>query len=213
MISKAEFKQTAGLSDALTDKWYGPITTAFGEYIPYSPLRMAHFLAQVGHESSGLTNLVESTNYSAEALRTGGRQKYFQTDAIAAQYARKPEPIANRMYANRMGNGTEASGDGWKHRGIGLIQLTGKNNQTACATALGILPVDKFIDLMKTDPDTAARASVWYFWSNGLVKWMDKDDVWSLSRAINIGSASSDGTPNGMDDRLARLARAKGVLL
>lgn len=209
MMTQSEFKLATGLSDALTARWYMPVATAFSEYIPYSSLRMTHFIAQVGHESMGFTKLVENLNYGAAALP----RKYFQTNAIAAAYARKPEAIANRMYANRMGNGSEASGDGWKHRGVGLIQLTGKNNQVACATALGILPVEKFIQLVKTDPDTAARASVWYFWANGLVKWMDKDDVWSLSRAINVGSANSAVIPNGMDERLNRLTKAKKVLV
>lgn len=168
---------------------------------------MAHFPSQVGHESTGFTHLVESTNYSAAALHTDGRQTYFQTNAVAAQYAWKPEPLPT-------GWGTDLNplAMAGSTVGIGLIQLTSKNNQTACATALGVLPDGKFIELVKTYPDTAARASVWYFWSNGLVKWMDNNDVWSLSHAINIGSASSTGAPNGMNDRLSRQAPAKGVL-
>ncbi len=210
MITKNEFKQAAGLSDALVDKWYGPIATAFGEYIPYSPLRMAHFLAQVGHESMGFARTTENLNYSAEALYSGKR-KYFPTMALAQQYARKPMAIANRVYANRMGNGPEGSGDGWKYRGHGLIQITGKNNTVAASGALSI-PVDRLLELLENDPDTAARASAWWLWSHGAIKWMDQDNVLALSKLINTGSATSDITPYGLNDRMARLASAKKVL-
>ncbi|ETF00680.1 chitinase [Advenella kashmirensis W13003] len=209
-MSKNEFQRAAGISAALADKWYEPVVTAFGEYIPYTGLRMAHFLAQVGHESMGFARTTENLNYSAEALYSDKR-KYFPTMALAQQYARKPVAIANRVYANRMGNGPEGSGDGWKYRGHGLIQITGKNNTAVASEALGI-PVDRMLELLENDPDTAARASAWWLWSHGAIKWMDQDNVLALSKLINTGSATSDITPYGLDDRKARLSRAKAVL-
>ncbi len=203
MISKAEFKQATGLSDALADKWYFPITQAVSEYVPYTPMVMAHIIAQLGHESAGFTRLEENLNYSAERLREVFK-KYF-TPALAEQYARKPMAIANRVYANRLGNGSEASGDGWAFRGSGLIQLTGKTNHYTAATALGI-GLDRFSDLVRSDPDTAARASIWWLWKNGVIALMVADDVTGATQRINGGL-------NGLDDRKARLAKAKGVLL
>ena len=95
-----------------------------------TPLRLAHFLAQCGHESGGFKAVTENLNYGAKGLR-GVFGKYFPTDALALQYERKPEKIANRVYSSRMGNGNEASGEGWKFRGRGFIQLTGKDNYKA----------------------------------------------------------------------------------
>ena len=203
MISKADFKQATGLSDALADKWYFPLTQAVSEYVTYTPLVMAHIIAQLGHESAGFTRLEENLNYSASGLRSTFA-KYFTT-ALAEQYARKPMAIANRVYANRMGNGSEASGDGWAFRGSGLLQLTGKTNHYTAAAALGI-GLERFSELVRTDPDTAARASIWWLWKNGVIAKMDADSLEQVTRAINGGL-------NGLDDRKARLARAKGVLL
>jgi putative chitinase len=95
-----------------------------------TPLRLAHFLAQCGHESGGFKAVTENLNYGAKGLR-GVFGKYFPTNALALQYERKPEKIANRVYSSRMGNGNEASGEGWKFRGRGFIQLTGKDNYKA----------------------------------------------------------------------------------
>lgn len=203
MITKNEFKQAGGLSDALTDKWYFPLTQAVSEYVPYTPLVMAHIIAQLGHESAGFTTLEENLNYSAAGLRSTFA-KYF-TSTLADQYARKPMAIANRVYANRLGNGSEASGDGWAFRGSGLIQLTGKTNHYTAATALGI-GLDRFSELVRTDPDTAARASIWWLWKNGVIALMAADDLTGATRRINGGLT-------GLDDRKARLTRVKGVLL
>ncbi len=202
MISRDQFKQAAGLSDALADKWHIPLTKAVSEYTVYTPLVMAHIIAQIGHESAGFTRLEENLNYSADRLYEVFA-KYF-TRTLAEQYARKPMAIANRVYANRIGNGSEGSGDGWKYRGSGLIQLTGKTNHLTAAAGLGI-NLDRFADLLRSDPDTAARASVWWLWKNGVIAKMEADDVNTVTRAINGGL-------NGLDDRKARLARAKGVL-
>jgi len=101
-----------------------------------TPLRLAHFLAQCGHESCGFRVTSENLNYSAKGLN-GIFKKYFPTEAIAKQYERQPQKIANKVYANRMNNGSEASGDGFKFRGRGYIQLTGRDNYTQFGKAIG----------------------------------------------------------------------------
>jgi putative chitinase len=124
------------------------LISAMAEFGIDTPLRQAAFLAQVFHESGNLNAVEEGLNYSAEALQRTWPSRF--DAATAAAYQRKPEKIANKVYANRMGNRDEASGDGWKHRGAGLIQLTGKDNQFACAMALGIDPT-LIADYLKTE--------------------------------------------------------------
>ena len=115
------------------DGSWGPGTfKAAMDFYKLTPVRAAHFFAQTAHETGGFNAFGENLNYSAKGLR-GIFGKYFPTDAIAAQYERKPEKIANRVYASRMGNGPEASGDGWRYRGRGALQLTGKDNYKAFA--------------------------------------------------------------------------------
>ena len=120
-------------------------------------LRLCHFLAQILHESGNLKYKSENLNYSAKALRSVFG-KYFKTDEIANEYARKPEKIANKVYANRMGNGNEASGDGWKYRGRGLIQLTGKNNYTICGQSINLNLVNN-PDLLINTPEASVKAA------------------------------------------------------
>ena len=100
-----------------------------------NPLRLSHFLSQCAHESGNFKLVRENLNYSADGLRKIF-PKYFPTIEVANKYARQPEKIANRVYANRMGNGDEASGDGWKYKGAGFVQLTGKDNYTAFGKAI-----------------------------------------------------------------------------
>lgn len=174
-------------------------------------LRVAHFLAQAGHESALFSVTTENLNYSADAL---GRvfKKYFPTAALQQQYARKPEQIANRVYANRMGNGNEASGDGWKHRGRGYFQLTGKDNYTKYSkSAYGDDRILKTPELL-AQPIDALKSAIWYWDTNNLNKWADKDDGLAVSKVVNLGNAASTATPNGMDDRIKQLARAKKLL-
>ena len=116
-----------------------------------TPVELAHFLAQCGHESGGFRVVNENLNYSAKGL-LGIFKKYFPTAVLAEQYQRKPEKIANRVYASRMGNGDEASGEGFKFRGRGYIQLTGKSNYTAFGKAIGV-------DIA-ANPDQIGRAHV-----------------------------------------------------
>lgn len=174
-------------------------------------LRLAHFLAQAGHESGLFTIVTENLNYSADALGSVFK-KYFPTAELRQQYARKPEKIANRVYANRMGNGPETSGDGWKYRGRGYFQLTGKDNYRKYS--LYAYNDDRVVNSpdLVTQPIDAIKTAIWYWENNNLNKWADKDDVLSVSRVVNIGNAASTATPHGMDDRKAKLVKAKKLL-
>jgi putative chitinase len=165
-------------------------------------LRAAHFLAQVAHESGGFRYIEENLNYSAEALKSVFG-KYFQDDALASDYARQPQKIANRVYADRMGNGSEVSGDGWRYRGRGLIQLTGKSNYTQYADSRQV-DVVQTPDLVATDPILATDVAGWYWESRELNRYADNDDIRTITKRINGGY-------NGLEDRQGYLNRAKGA--
>jgi putative chitinase len=167
-------------------------------------LRLCHFLAQIIHESGHFKYKSENLNYSAKALRSVFG-KYFKTDAVANEYARKPEKIANRVYANRMGNGDEASGDGWKYRGRGLIQLTGKCNYDACGKAIGLDLLGN-PDLLTESAEASVLAACWFWNKNGLNQFADKDDITTITKRINGGT-------NGLEDRKSNLTKAKCELL
>lgn len=153
-----------------------------------TPLRLAHFLAQCGHESGGFRVVNENLNYSAKGLN-GIFKKYFPTLALAEQYQRKPEKIANKVYASRMGNGDEASGEGFKFRGRGYIQLTGKSNYTAFAKSIGEDVVAN-PDLVATKYPLASAA--WFFNKNGLHKMADEGAtdavVTKITKRVNGGT-------------------------
>ncbi len=167
-------------------------------------LRWAHFLAQTAHESGGFLRVLENLNYSAVGLRATF-PKYFKTDTDAALYARQPERIANRVYASRIGNGPEESGDGWKYRGRGLIQVTGRDNYRACSVT--VYADDRLLtqpELLER-PDGAVASACWYWHSRSLNVPADKDDLEAVTRKINGGLT-------GLEDRRHWLARAKVVL-
>jgi putative chitinase len=153
--------------------------------------RAAAFVAQIAHESGGFNFVKENLNYSAKGLM-GTFKKYFPNEALAKQYERQPEKIANRVYANRMGNGDEASGDGYKYCGRGLIQLTGKQNYTKFAADLGI-SVDETVKYLET-PEGAVSSAGWFWDQNNLNQWCDKDDFVTLTKRINGGTI-------GLEDR------------
>ena len=151
-------------------------------------LRLAHFLAQCGHESGGFRATQENLNYSAKGLM-GIFKKYFPTPALAAQYERKPEKIANRVYGGRMGNGPEASGEGYKFRGRGYIQLTGKENYTAFGKAIG---EDILSNPDKVSKEYALLSAAWFFNKNGLHKMADEGSsdavVTKITKRVNGGT-------------------------
>jgi putative chitinase len=153
--------------------------------------RAAAFLAQIAHESGGFNFVKENLNYSAKGLM-GTFKKYFPNEAIAKQYERQPEKIANRVYANRMSNGDEASGDGYKFCGRGLIQLTGRANYTKFSQDLGI-SLDETVKYLET-PEGAVSSAGWFWDQNNLNQWCDKDDFVTLTKRINGGTI-------GLEDR------------
>ena len=176
--------------------------TLLGQYAPalndvmdyyeiQSQHRIAGFLAQVIHESGGFTLIKENLNYSADGLRkTFG--KYFRTIELANQYARKPEMIANRVYANRMHNGDEASGDGYRFCGRGLIQITGRENYTNLAEALE-MSLEDCVSYLET-PEGACSSAGWFWDTNQLNDYCDSGDFIMLTKRINGGT-------NGLEDR------------
>jgi putative chitinase len=180
------------------DQWFGAISEILPEYEITTPQRVAAFLAQCAHESGGFVFLKENLNYKAASLRRVF-PKYFPDDAIAAQYAGKGEMIANRVYANRMGNGDEASGDGFRYCGRGLIQLTGKNNYTFFAGSLDI-PVEEASEYLQTFE--GAVQSACFFWEqNKLNQWADAGDILTLTKRINGGTI-------GLEDRIKHYEHA-----
>lgn len=175
-----------------------------GEYYDMfeNPKRIAAFLAQTAHESGGFNFVQENLNYGAKGLM-GTFRKYFPTEAIAKEYERKPEKIANRVYANRMKNGDEASGDGWKFRGRGLIQLTGRDNYTRFAKAVD-MTLDEAIAYLET-PAGAVASAGWFWNVNKLNIYCDKDDFIGLTKRINGGTI-------GLEDRKHHYELALEVL-
>jgi putative chitinase len=181
------------------DGVWGPMTyRAARSYFKLTHNRAAHFFAQCAHETGNFRHFSENLNYSADGLRTKFR-RYFTTIAIAQQYARKPQAIANRAYGNRMGNGDEASGDGWRFRGRGALQLTGRNNYTAFATWAKRPDVLTAPDIVATD--LAFESAMWFFDTNKLWTLCDAgitdDAITKLTKRINGGT-------NGLADRLAK---------
>lgn len=167
-----------------------------------TPLRQAHFLAQVMHESQGLLADEENMNYSAAGLMRVFK-KYFTADS-AKLYERQPEKIANRVYAKRMGNGNTESGDGWRFRGRGLIMVTGRENYAAFAKWVGE-PRLATTPEMLTRPEYAAASAVWYWNDKALNHYADADDIEKITRKINGGA-------NGIVERMELLRTAKRIL-
>jgi putative chitinase len=164
--------------------------------------RVAAFLAQCGHESLDFTVLKENLNYGAKGLM-GLFKKYFPNEALAKEYERKPEKIANRIYANRMGNGPESSGDGYAHRGRGAIQLTGRLNYQAFANSIG-LSLEDAIEYCETI-DGAIESACWFWKKNKLNDIADKNDIVLLTKRINGGTI-------GLEDRKKHWEHNKEVL-
>lgn len=170
-----------------------------------NPLRLAHFLAQCSHESGNFRLVRENLNYSAQGLRTTF-PKYFPTDAIAQQYARQPQKIANRVYASRMGNGDEASGDGFKYSGKGYIQLTGKSNYKVFSDFIGEDCVANPELVATKYPLTSAG---FFFNKNGLWAICDRGDtsdvVKSVTKRVNGGLI-------GLNDRIHHFNQFKSLV-
>ena len=183
------------LKGHVPDGVIGQIPSVMSTFKIDSALRLSHFLAQCGHESAGFKAIQENLNYGAKGL-LGIFKKYFPTEAKALQYERKPEKIANLVYGGRMGNGDEVSGDGYKFRGRGYIQLTGKNNYVAFGKAIN--------EDIAVNPDLEATkypllSAAWFWSSNGLNTIADKGatdaDVTAITKRVNGGTI-------GLPDRI-----------
>lgn len=184
--------------------WAEPLTVAMAGFDINTPKRQAQFLAQVGHESGGFKRLVENLNYDAAGLARVWPGRFSSgtgPNELAREIARQPEKIANAAYGLRMGN--NAQGDGWKYRGRGLIQLTGKTNYQSASTALD-LPLTEQPDLV-TEPRVAALTAAWFWHKNGLNQLADSGDTTAVTRRINGGTT-------GLDDRVARYKVAAKAL-
>lgn len=187
------------------ENWHNALVQLFPDYEIDTPKRMAAFIAQCSHESAGFMILTENLNYKAATLRKIF-PKYFPDDATAQRYASMPnkqEAIANKVYANRMGNGDEASGDGFRYRGRGLIQLTGKQNYSWFAASLEITP-EEATEYLGTF-EGAAQSACWFWETNKLNQWADKGDIVTLTKRINGGTI-------GLDDRIKHYEHALHVL-
>jgi putative chitinase len=199
---------TADIIKALYPQYKHPIdlaevlTEQFEKYEINTVNRAAGFLAQCGHESNGFTVLKENLNYSAEGLNKIFH-KYFPTLADATPYARQPQKIANKVYANRMGNGDESSGDGFKFCGRGAIQLTGHDNYASFADSVGY-SLDECVADLET-LDGAIESACWFWKKNGLNAICDADDIVAMTKRINGGTI-------GLSDRTEHYNKAKELL-
>jgi putative chitinase len=183
-------------------QWCHALNTILPDYGIDTNKRVAAFIAQCAHESGNFRFLRENLNYKAESL-TKTFKKYFPTLEAAQPYAKKPEKIANKVYANRMGNGDEASGDGFRYLGRGLIQLTGKENYSWFAASLEI-PVEDVAEYLSTF-EGAVQSACWFWETNNLNKWADSGDIVTLSKRINGGTI-------GLEDRIKHYNHALHVL-
>lgn len=192
-MSLIELQKKIGVT---ADGAFGPGTLkAAAAYYKLSNNRAAHFFAQCAHESGNWKATSENLNYGANGLR-GIFGKYFPTDALANAYARQPQKIANRVYANRMGNGPESSGDGWKFRGRGFLQLTGHDNFKAFSQYINRPDVMENPDLVAGE--LAIESALWFF---------DRNKLWSIcDQGINDAAITAltkriNGGTHGLDDR------------
>jgi putative chitinase len=187
------------------DDWFAALSKLLPQYQIDTPKRIAAFIAQCSHESAGFTALQENLNYSAGTLRRIF-PRYFPTDEMAQEYVSLPnkqEAIANLVYASRMGNGDPESGDGYRFRGRGLIQLTGRDNYTFFAGSLGI-SVEEASSYLETF-EGAAQSACWFWETNGLNQWADEGDILTLTKRINGGTI-------GLEDRIKHYEHAISIL-
>lgn len=203
-LTLAQLKQLLP-KNPYVEHWHSALEQLLPDYSIDTPERIAAFIAQCSHESAGFTALKENLNYKAATLRKIF-PKYFPTDDLAAHYASLPnkqEAIANKVYANRMGNGPEESGDGYRFCGRGLIQLTGRDNYSWFAASLDI-SVEEASEYLQTF-EGAAQSACWFWETNSLNRWADAGDIVMLTKKINGGTI-------GLEDRKKHYEHALHVL-
>jgi putative chitinase len=214
MTPKVEHIVAAGVKQATAQKWVDAVAAACQEFNINTPQRIAGFLSQCAHESGGFERLQENLNYSADGMAGIWPRRFAvlgpdgkpvkkdgknQPNKFALALHRKPEMIANVVYSSRMGNGPTESGEGWKYRGRGLKQLTGKDNHRACSAGLGVDLVEN-PDLL-LEPVYAARSAAWFWATNKCNNFADAGDIEGLTKKINGGLI-------GIEDRKKRYAGA-----
>ncbi len=178
-----ELLQKLGITKE-SSEWVDILNNLLPKYQIDSPQRIAAFIAQCSHESGHFEKLVENLNYGAKGLIMTW-PKRFTTPELANKYARQPEAIANFVYSNRLGNGDELSGDGWKYRGRGIIQLTGKYNYQKFADSVG-MNLEQVIDYLETKQGATEAACL--FWkNNNLNRYADNGDIRGMTKVINGG--------------------------
>jgi putative chitinase len=192
-----KFKSCVGGNPPYADHWFEALCAILPDYDINTVPRVAAFLAQTAHESGGYRAIKENLNYKAESLMRVW-PKYFPTMEIAKQYAHNQQAIANRM-----GNGPEETGDGWKFCGRGLIQLTGKDNYTRYAQSLEI-GLDEASEHLTTF-EGCVQSAAWFWEANNLNQWADKGDMLTLTKRINGGTL-------GLEDRIKHYNHAVHVL-
>jgi putative chitinase len=186
----------------ISSNWEKPLNDACEKFGIDTPVRQAAFIGQCQHESGNFKHLIENLNFSAEGLcRTFPHQ--FPTMEAAGSYSRNPQRIANKVYANRLGNGPEDSGDGWAFRGRGLIQLTGKSNYIQCGEALGmdLIATPAFLE----SPEGACLSAAWFWSIKNLNVLADAQNWEAMTKRINGGTI-------GLDDRISRIQKALEAL-
>lgn len=210
-ITAAQLIRIFPSATKVADQFAPALSAAMAKHRINSPVRMAAFLANAGHESGQLQHLVENLNYSAQGLANTWPSRYavdskarpLVPNTLAARIARKPQEIANNVYAGRMGNGVESTGDGWRYRGRGLLQVTGKSNYAATGKRMQLDLVTK-PELLE-QPEHAAMSAADYWAANGLNELADAGKLEAITRRINGGM-------NGHDERLRYYRHALAVL-
>lgn len=201
MITLEQLQQILPGNDC-TEQWHQALVQLLPDYGINTSERVAAFLAQCAHESGQFQAIHENLNYKAASLQKVF-PKYFPTQELAEQYAKQPEKIANRVYANRMGNGDESSGDGWRYCGRGLIQLTGRDNYQAFADSVqGNL--EDVADYLATF-EGAVQSACWFWETNDLNALADLGDIKTMTKRINGGYL-------GLEDRIEHYERIKEIL-
>jgi putative chitinase len=200
MLTELDLKRIMPRADAAL--WIGPLAAALAEFALTTPKRQAMILAQIAHESTELTHLEENLNYSAEALLKTWPGRF--DPVMARKYARRPETIANIAYAGRSGNGSSQTGDGWRYRGRGPIQITGRANYRECGAGLNIELIAAPDRLLC--PTFGARSAAWFFVAKARgIEFADAGALEANTRRINGGL-------NGLEERERYYARALQVL-
>ena len=186
----------------IDQKWLEPLNSAFAKYDISTPVRQAFFVGQCAHESGNFRILEENLRYSATALMRVWPSRFPNLE-VANQFAGNAEKIANKVYAGRMGNGNQESGEGYAYRGRGLFQLTGKENYDNCGKAIGADLINQ--PQLLVEPHYAAMSAAWFWNKKGLNALADSKDYDTMTKRINGGLI-------GLDGRKAKIAKALSIL-